>query len=187
MYEIIDNLPIDYDFQTKTKKELKLYGKWFEENKDKRLKLLISFIKDSKDFENWKADYSPESLKILGKWLELNIETEKLSKEHYIVKRKAVPDYIDIEDWDLTLKTRSLLVDSAIYAGEVLIKNNPYLRWEQYFSRIKNDNDHGHMVLKGNIEINPVWNFYIIGMGVIRGSENSNSIYDLYKVWLEDL
>ena len=32
MYQIINNLPIDYDFQSKTKEELKLYAKWFEEN-----------------------------------------------------------------------------------------------------------------------------------------------------------
>ena len=33
MCQVINNLPIDYDFQSKTKDELKLYAKWFEENK----------------------------------------------------------------------------------------------------------------------------------------------------------
>jgi len=37
MYQVINNLPIDYDFQSKTKEELKLYAKWFEENKESRL------------------------------------------------------------------------------------------------------------------------------------------------------
>ena len=31
-YQVINNLPIDYDFQSKTKEELKLYAKWFEED-----------------------------------------------------------------------------------------------------------------------------------------------------------
>ena len=42
MYQVINNLPIDYDFQSKTKDELKLYAKWFEENKESRLQPRIS-------------------------------------------------------------------------------------------------------------------------------------------------
>lgn len=97
MYQVINNLPIDYDFQSKTKEELKLYAKWFEEN----------------------------------------VETEKLSEEEYKEKRAAVPDYIEIKDWDITIKTRSSAVDIGIYFGEVFIKNHKGLKWEQYFSRSK--------------------------------------------------
>ena len=68
MYQVINNLPIDYDFQSKTKEELKLYAKWFEENKESRLQELIKAVKTTKGYENWEADYSPESLKMLGKW-----------------------------------------------------------------------------------------------------------------------
>ena len=32
MYQVINNLPINYDFQSKTKEELKRYAKWFEED-----------------------------------------------------------------------------------------------------------------------------------------------------------
>ena len=45
MYQVINNLPIDYDFQSKTKEELKLYAKWFEENKESRLQELIKAVK----------------------------------------------------------------------------------------------------------------------------------------------
>ena len=45
MYQVIKNLPIDYDFQSKTKEELKLYDKWFEENKENRLQELIKAVK----------------------------------------------------------------------------------------------------------------------------------------------
>ena len=81
MYQVINNLPIDYDFQSKTKDELKLYAKWFGENKESRIQQLIKAVKTTKGYENWEADYSPESLKMLGKWFEENVETEKLSKE----------------------------------------------------------------------------------------------------------
>ena len=149
MYQVINNLPIDYDFQSKTKEELKLYAKWFEENKESRLQELIKAVKTTKGYENWEADYSPESLKMLGKWFEENVETEKLSEEEYKEKRAAVPDYIEIQDWDITIKTRSLAVDIGIYFGEVFIKNHKGLKWEQYLTRSKYHMDKGHMVIKG--------------------------------------
>ena len=46
MYQVINNLPIDYDFQSKTKEELKLYAKWFEENKESRLQELIKAVEN---------------------------------------------------------------------------------------------------------------------------------------------
>ena len=75
-------------------------------------------VKTTKGYENWEADYSPESLKMLGKWFEENVETEKLSEEEYKEKRATVPDYIEIQDWDITIKTRSLAVGIGIYFGE---------------------------------------------------------------------
>ena len=123
MCQVINNLPIDYDFQSKTKEELKLYAKWFEEN----------------------------------------VETEKLSEEEYKEKRAAVPDYIEIQDWDITIKTRSLAVDIGIYFGEVFIKNHKGLKWEQYLTRSKYHMDKGHMVIKGFGKglLNSIWSLYI--------------------------
>ena len=130
MCQVINNLPIDYDFQSKTKEELKLYAKWFEEN----------------------------------------VETEKLSEEEYKEKRAAVPDYIEIQDWDITIKTRSLAVDIGIYFGEVFIKNHEGLKWEQYFSRSKYDMDIGHMVIKGfgKDVLNSIWIIYVLASGLAK-------------------
>lgn len=188
MYQVINNLPIDYDFLSKTKKELKLYRQWFEDNKEIRLNELINFVKSTKGYEEWNANYSPNSLKKLGEWLEENVETEKLSEEEYEHKRKITPEYIEISDWDLTIKTRSILIDIGIYFGEVFIKNNPNLKWEQYFSRIKNDNDNGHMVIKGfgKQNLNSIWVLYILGLELAEGikkGEISNELYKLYDRW----
>ena len=130
MCQVINNLPIDYDFQSKTKEELKLYAKWFEEN----------------------------------------VETEKLSEEEYKEKRAAVPDYIEIQDWDITIKTRSLAVDIGIYFGEVFIKNHEGLKWEQYLTRSKYDMDIGHMVIKGfgKDVLNSIWIIYVLASGLAK-------------------
>ena len=185
MYQVINNLPIDYDFQSKTKEELKLYAKWFEENKESRLQELIKAVKTTKGYENWEADYSPESLKMLGKWFEENVETEKLSEEEYKEKRAAVPDYIEIQDWDITIKTRSLAVDIGIYFGEVFIKNHKGLKWEQYLTRSKYHMDKGHMVIKGfgKIRLNSIWVIYVLASGLAKKTKKGTRLYELYNVW----
>ena len=149
MCQVINNLPIDYDFQSKTKEELKLYAKWFEEN----------------------------------------VETEKLSEEEYKEKRAAVPDYIEIQDWDITIKTRSLAVDIGIYFGEVFIKNHKGLKWEQYLTRSKYHMDKGHMVIKGfgKDVLNSIWIIYVLASGLAKKTKKGTRLYELYNVWKQDL
>ena len=43
-YNIINNLPIDYEFSAKSKKELKLYEYWFIENKEYRIQELSKAV-----------------------------------------------------------------------------------------------------------------------------------------------
>jgi len=184
MYQIIDNLPIDYEFSSKTKDELKLYGTWFKENKEERITNLIEIVKSAEGFENWSADFSSFSLKQLGQWLAQNVEIEKLPEEVYNKKRSETPSYIDVNDWDLTIKTRSLLVDVAIYFGEVFIKEFKNLCWEQFFSKIKKDVNNGHMIIKlEKDDINPIWLLYILGLGLADNTKDAHNLYNLFQVW----
>lgn len=183
-YKIIDNLPIDYEFSTKSKKELKLYEKWFWENKEKRISELSQAVNSTQGFENWIPDFTSNSLKELGAWLKQNTETEKIPEAEYKKKRAEIPDYIALNDWDLTVKTRSLLVDTGIYLGEVFIHTYPQLKWEQYFSTRKKDNNQGHMVIDvGKKFLNPIWVMYIIGLGLADNSENEHCLSDIFKTW----
>lgn len=184
-YQIINNLPVDFIFSDKSKSELKQYEEWFSSNKNERLKQLIEAVKTSKGFENWEADFTPTSLKELGSWIKRNLNTEKISEEVYKQKRLSVPDYININDWDMTNETYSKLIDVGIYFGEVFIKNQTGLKWEQFFSKIKNDSDHGHMVIKGfgKDRLNPLRVAYIIGSKMIDNKSDEESIYKSYVTW----
>ena len=121
---------------------------------------------------------------MLGKWFEENVETEKLSEEEYKEKRAAVPDYIEIQDWDITIKTRSLAVDIGIYFGEVFIKNHKGLKWEQYLTRSKYDMDIGHMVIKGfgKTRLNSIWKLYIIANCLADKTDTGAIVYELYTM-----
>jgi hypothetical protein len=185
MYEIIDNLPIDYQFSTKTKEELKLYGTWFNENKDKRIAYLIETVKSTQNFENWNADFTLDSLKQLGNWLNENIETTKLSEEEYKIKREKIADWVEVPDWDLSIRSRSIIVDIGIYFGEVFMHIYPNLKWQQYFSKSKRDINNGHMVIPkfGKMELNPILVMLSVGWGIAKKEIQTNRIFDLFKVW----
>lgn len=184
MYQVINNLPIDYAFQSKTKDELKLYGTWFNENKEIRLNHLIEYVKSTPNYEHWNANFTSESLKQLGKWLKENIETEKIPQDEYDKKRAEIPSYIELNDWDLTIKTRSILVDVGIYFGETFIHTHVKYKWEQYFSKVKRDVDNGHIIIKLKTnDLNPIWIILNVGLGLAKEKKDENCLYNLFKVW----
>ena len=182
-YKIIDNLPIDYEFSAKSKKELKLYENWFWENKEKRISELSQSVISTMSFENWVPDFTSDSLKELGAWLKQNTETEKIPEAEYNKKRAEIPDYLKLNDWDLTVKTRSLLVDTGIYLGEVFIHTYPGMKWKQYFSTIKKDKDQGHMVINMLKDFNPVWIMYIVGLGLADNTNDESCLFNVFETW----
>ena len=182
-YNIINNLPIDYDFSLKSKKELKLYEYWFIENKEYRIQELSKAVNSTGKFENWCADFSPSSLDNLGIWLEENIKVIKIPDNEYKDIRLKVPHYIKLNDWDLSIESRSLLVDVGIYIGEVFIHTYPMLKWEQNLSKRRGDNNFGHMVIKMQIDFNPIWLMYILGLKLADHEEDGSCLSNLFKVW----
>lgn len=187
MYNIINDLPICYDFRNHNENELELYKKWFIENKNKRLNELKNIVNNTIEFEEWKSDLSVSSLEELGKWLIDNTKTEKLSKKEFEEKKNKFPSYIDVQDWDFTIKTKSILIDVGIYLGEVVINNNNSLKWRQYTSKNKKDIDYGHMVIQiKNDYMNPVWLIYIQGLKIAHGTSKGKSLLsNLYAIWTD--
>lgn len=183
-YRIIDNLPFGLDFHNRSRKELMKYSEWFYQNKEIRMAELNRAVERFIG-KMWQQDYSINSLTELNLFLLNNIKSKNLSKQELEAKKKTVPDYITIQPWDLTVESRSLLIDAGIYWGEVIIHNNKTLHWEQFFSRNKNDNDYGHMVimLKNSQRINPIWLMYIQGLKIIKGTASHKFLNDLYSIW----
>lgn len=183
-YKIIDNLPFGFDFHNRSRKELIKYSEWFYQNKELRIIELNRVVKQFIG-KTWQQDYSIHSLMDLNLFLLNSIKSENLSKQELEEKKKIVPTYITFQTWDLTIKSRSLLIDTGIYWGEVIIHNNSSLHWEQFFSKNKNDNDYGHMVimLKNSQRINPIWLMYIQGLKIIKGTASHTFLNDLYSIW----
>jgi len=185
MYKIIDNLPIDLDFREKTNKELKLYKEWFFLNKDERLRVLFGNIHSTENYEDWNMSFESDSLVKLGEWFTQQVKTQILTKEEYKMRKKEVPDYIEIDDWDLDIKTRSLVMDIGIYFGEVFLHQYQNLRWEQYITRSKYNANHGQMVICGFGKkcLEPIRIIFNIALGFANKSEDSSALYEIYNAW----
>ena len=188
MEELFNILLFSQDFREKDKKELKIYEVWFNENKDKCLLELEYLVQRTLGYEDWQMDYSKESLMGLGKWLKTNVKIQQLSEEDYAKVRATVPDYIDIDDWTLTLETRTILLDAGIYFGEVFIHNYKNLYWKQHFSSAKNrDINHGNMVIslsnKKGSDLNPIRITNNIGEIFGEGIGSDSELIKLYEVW----
>lgn len=113
-YKIIDNLPFRFDFHNRSRKELTKYSEWFYKNKERRM-IELKHVVEQFTCKMWLQDCSVRSLTELNSFLLSNIKPESLSKQELEEKRKTVPTYITIVDWNLTVKSRSFLVDSGIY------------------------------------------------------------------------
>ena len=183
-YNVINNLPFGLDLYNRTRKELKKYSEWFFQNKELRIAELAHAVEQHIG-KTWHNDYSVCSFEELNLFLLESITSEPLTEEALAEKRENTPSHIDINPCDLTVKSRSLLVDTGIYWGEVIIKNNSQLHWEQYLPRNKNLVDYGHMVImRGNHQpINPIWLMYIQGLKIIRKRASQSFLTDLYHIW----
>lgn len=183
-YNVINNLPFGFDFYNRSQKELKKYSEWFFQNKELRIAELSHAVEQYIG-KTWHKDYSICSFNELNLFLLENITSEPLTKDGLEKKRKIIPSHININPCDLTVKSLSLLVDTGIYWGEVIIKNHSLLHWEQYLPKNKNLVDYGHMVivLENHPPINPIWLMYIQGLKIIRKKASQNFLTDLYAIW----
>lgn len=184
-YSIIQP-PFTLKFTEMTKKELKDYYSWFQNILPLRLEKLITSVKETRSFESWHADFSPESLYLLGDWLASKIETRLRSKDEIKDIKKSSLFPIDIPTEELTNETFSIAMDVGMYLGEVFLKNHPTLSWDQPFGN-KKFVDYGQPVITGlgSIPFNPVRMIVTLSYSLVSGVENGKSLRELYDIWVK--
>ena len=146
-YETIQP-PFTLNFPEMSKKELRAYFKWFQEIMPGRIEQLASTVQSSPGFENWKQNFSPDSLNALGEWFATQIETRPRTQEEIDVFNAQAPFPIELSSTELTNRTFSLAMDIGMYLNHVILKNNPSVRWDQPLGG-KRSSDYGQPVLVG--------------------------------------
>lgn len=167
------------------KKKLKEFYQWFMTSLPYCIEELMQLITNTTGFESWDADDSPNSLDGLGAWFATKVKKREFTSEEIetIKSKQMMP--IEFASWDLTDETKSLALYVGMYYGEVALRNNPLLKWEQLLGSRKFA-DYGQPILRGPgiVPINPVRVAHSIARGFITdGKKDGAELRKAYDYW----
>ncbi|WP_157683025.1 hypothetical protein [Burkholderia ubonensis] len=176
--------PVTMAFISMTKAELKKFYEWFMLNLPYCIEELMQLVRTTPGFEDWYPDCTPDSLGTLGAWLERKVQRRDLTAEEIKSIRAGLTRPIEIAEWDLTDETKSLALYVGMYYGEVALKNNPMLKWEQQMGN-KRLADFGQPVIigPGIVPINPVRIANSIAYGLVDGTKKGGQLREVYDYW----
>ena len=174
--------PFPLLFRERSKTELETYGAWFHEVAPQRIAKLMTTVRNTPGYESWEPNATPESLDILGRWFEGEVETREKTADEIDETRAKLTFPIDIPEDELTDKTLSLAMDIGMYFGQVILKNLTGTRWDQPLKK-KNFADYGQPVIMGfgTVPLNPVRVITMTAYGISRGKPAR--LRELYDTW----
>lgn len=179
-------LPFTLNFREMSKKELKADFQWFQEIMPERVAELTSAVKSSPGYEDWKADFSPNSLNAIGEWFTTQMEVRLLTQGEIDEFNAKVPYPIEQPDTELTNRTFSLAIDIGMYLSQVFLKNHPTLKWDQPLGG-KRHIDYGQPVLVpfygGKVPLNPVGMVVGLACGLLKGTRKGKGLREFYDLW----
>ncbi len=185
-YEIIQP-PFTLKFRVMSRVEANKYFNWFMDQIPVRISVLETAVQSTPEYEDWRADYTSESLGKLGRWFYEHIETRKRTGEEKVEIYGKAPDWfrnVEVQDWELTNRSFSLAMDIGMYLSQVFVKNLPDLKWI-LVEKPKNDVDFQQPVLKGTgrLVFNPVSTMVTLAYGFARNNKSPGRLRELYDIW----
>lgn len=182
--------PFTLKFGEMSKKELDDYFEWYLDQIPKRIIVLEREVTRTQGFEDWRADYSPESLDQLGEWFERQIETRQRTEEEIAAMKAGLEwpaSQIEIPRLELTNKTYSLAFDIGMYLSQVLLKNVPGIRWEHKTKGSKRWIEYGQPILVGWVKrvktdsFNPTRVIVSLAFSLARKEESGKELRDILE------
>ena len=170
-YELV-RPPLAAGFEQAPKAALRAYRQWFEAAIPGRIEVLREAVRATVGFRRWKPDLTPASLDPLGRWLEGQVGTRRLTKaEVAAIEAESARTFpIPIPERTLSDRTLSLAMDIGMYVGTVVLRNVANTRWDQPL-RGKLNADYGQMVLQGPgpVPFNPIRVVEVLAQRSTRG------------------
>lgn len=165
-------------------KQLRDFYDWFMTSLPYCIEELMQLVVNTPGFQHWNADDSPDSLNMLGEWFAMQVETRELSTEELQLIKATLTGPIEIQTWTLTEETKSLALYVGMYYGEVAIKNNQLLKWEQSFKMTgkKKIADYGQPVVAGGnfLPKNPVRIAHVFANGIAGGMQTGRRLRETF-------
>jgi hypothetical protein len=179
--------PYKLDFSLMDRNQAREFFTWYKSQIPLRVDELTRYVNATPGFENWKADYSPNSLDLLGEWFYRKIETRQQSEQENAGKFAIIAfwfrQFLMVDD-DLSFFTLSLCIDVGMYMAQVLLGNVDGLRWGMIKSP-KSNVDFQRPVLQGRkkMAFSPIQLITVYAYGVISGTKKPRDLRDLYDTW----
>jgi len=144
---------------------------------------LMCLVKGTSGYDRWSADESPRSLEMLGAWF-----AERCRAGARFTDDVQGRHALDVSKFDdgrlLTREIRTLSLYVGMYYGEVAVKNDVNLRWEQRFGS-KKLADYGQPLVMGGtaVPLNPVRVAHSMACGFINGTKTGCDLLGAYEYW----
>lgn len=184
------NCPVSKDsFEEFTKKEAEIYFHWYVGHIDERMEYLQQYILSKDTSVNF--DFSVPSLIPVWAWYEKEIVVEHYTKRELKRQAKKYPKWIREEilsdDRKISLNTRAICLDMAIYFAEVFRRNNEdWVSWG-FVTKPKSYISVNRPVLTGfnkGEHLDPTLLLQNCTLKAMDQKEK-NMLYDLYHIWLK--
>lgn len=172
-------------------KQASEYFSWFISQIPIRVTELTKYVQSALEYEKWEADFTPESLDLLGKWFCEHVKTRQRSSEDIETIYANSPEWfrnIQIPDNDLSQVTVSISFDVGVYLSQVITTNVKGVRWEIVSKPKKDINIHQPVLSNGGyLVFNPVGIVITYAYGIVQGTKGPNRLRELYEFWARTL
>lgn len=189
MYQKIICPFLDKPIKKMNKREAKKYLEWFIETKDEEVKYLEKYIQ--KENPKINLDRTVESLISVWEWFEPKIEKENRSLEDIEKETENIPQWMGeyIAKQDFTILTKKIAYDISIYFGEVLIYNNSKIYWGVETKPKNLVGVNWPRIIGFCRGTDSMWPYNLICVCMRKSlrEKNSKRLYELYKIWAEDI
>lgn len=160
--------------------DLRSYATWFHAAIPARIAELAAVVKSTPGYEDWAPNAEVDSLEVLGRWFEGQVETRKRSPNEIAEIEKTLVFPVDISADELTNRTFSLAMDIGMYFAQVVLRNIPGTHWDQSF-KSRRDAEFGQPVIMGfgKVPMNPIRILRVIAYKISDGQPaNLRGLYD---------
>ncbi len=183
-----------FDFATSTHQDAKNYFSWYIAQIPLRCPILEAAIQTTNQiFANWQANYTAESLKLLGKWFYQAAKWEPTSEEfrqNYLKKAQVnLPEHlwsiIETPKFVLTQQTWSLIIDLGMYFGETLRQNTANVKWHLWTKGGKKDADYHQPILVNSAlkrTCNPQRLMRVMALHFCERTQSPERLYELFEL-----
>lgn len=197
-------MPIDKPFEEFSKTEAREYFNWFISHVDERSEYIKKKVSNGLNMPMDSLDFSAESLIYIWRWFLKIAELKKVPKSVLNSIRKElkangepkefIKDMLRENSVELSIFSRYVIRDIAMYVGKMFITNFHVLRWD-YHTNTKRDSFANMPQIFGFVDSNynppfepqfePIHFIEMEASNLLDHTQNEEDLYNMYMRWVQ--